>query len=146
MPTKKTPPFYPVAFSFNVKFDGEEGEFQEVSGISVKLGTETIKEGGENRFEHRLPNPPKYENLMLKRGMVLDSGLIVWARNAVEDFKITTKTVVVSLLDEANAPLASWSFSNAYPVSLKISDFKAQENAIAIETLELSYDYFKRVL
>jgi len=148
-PIPNLPPFFPAAFSFLVKVDGVngtyEGSFQDVSGISVKLGTETIKEGGENHFEHRLPNPPKYENLVLKRGMVLNSELIKWAQKAVERFNITTKTVTISLLDDNAAPLASWSFVNAYPVALKISDFKAQENAIVIETLELSYSYFTRI-
>lgn len=141
-------PFLPVAFSFLVTVDGingtYEGSFQDVSGINVKLGAETIKEGGENHFEHRLPNPPKYENLVLKRGMVLDSGLITWARKAVERFNISTKTVVVSLLDKTVSPIASWTFYNAYPVALSVSEFKAQDNNIVIETLELSYAYFTR--
>lgn len=150
MPESTVPPFYPAAFSFEVLVTGVDdtlnGSFQEVSGINVKLDSEVIKEGGENRFSHRLPNPPKYENLVLKRGMVLSSALIVWARDAVEQFTFTTKNVIVNLLDETGKPLASWSFVNAYPVAIKVSDFKAQENAIAIETLELSYDYFTRSL
>ncbi len=149
MPESTVPPFYPVLFSFEVVVTGisdmMSGSFQEVSGINVKLDTETIKEGGENRFSHRLPNPPKYDNLILKRGMVLDSALIVWARAALEKFTFTPKSVIVNLLDEAGKPLASWSFVNAYPVALKVSDFKAQENAIVIETLELAYDYFTRL-
>ena len=88
MDIPKDPPFYPAAFSFKVNVVGingsYEGSFQEVSGISIKLGSISIKEGGENRFEHRLPNPPKYENLVLKRGMILNSKLITWARDAVE--------------------------------------------------------------
>jgi len=145
----KVPPFFPAAFSFKVNVVGisgtYEGNFQEVTGINAKLGSEPVKEGGENRFEHRLPNPPKYENLVLKRGMVLSSGLITWVRSAIENFEITTKTVVVNLLDENKTPLASWSFKNAYPVAYKISDLKAQDNAIVFETLELSYSYFIRI-
>jgi phage tail-like protein len=144
------PPFYPAAFSFKVNVVGVsgayEGSFQEVKGISVKIGSFPLKEGGENRFTHRLPEPPKYENLVLKRGMVLNSGLISWARDALENFHITTKNVVVNLIDETGAPLAAWSFEKAYPVALSFSDLKAQDNAIMIETLELSYDYFTRRL
>lgn len=149
MPSSTVPPFFPAAFSFKVNVVGisgtYEGSFQEVTGISAKLGSFPIKEGGENRFEHRLPDRAKYDNLTLKRGMVLSSGLITWARKAIEEFDFTTKTVIVNLLDETSAPLASWSFKNAYPVALKISDLKAQDNAIVIETLELSYSYFTRI-
>jgi len=150
MPQSTTPPYYPVGFYFKVTFTGVtgayEGDFQEVTGINVKLDTEVLKEGGENRFVHRLPNPPKYDNLVLKRGLLLSSSLITWVRDAVENFTFTTKTIVVSLLDETATPLASWSFSNAYPVSLKVSDLKSTDNAIACESIELAYDYFQRIL
>ncbi|OXA95886.1 phage tail protein [Flavobacterium hercynium] len=145
----KTPPYFPAAFSFKVNVVGitgiYEGSFQEVTGISAKVGVDPIKEGGENRFEHRLPNPVKYENLVLKRGMVLNSALILWAKSAIEYFNFVTSTVIVNLLDETGAPVASWSFNAAYPVALKVSDLKAQDNAIVIETLELSYSYFTRI-
>lgn len=145
----KTPPYFPAAFSFKVNVVGitgiYEGSFQEVTGISAKVGVDPIKEGGENRFEHRLPNPVKYENLVLKRGMVLNSALILWAKSAIEYFTFVTSTVIVNLLDETGAPVASWSFNAAYPVALKVSDLKAQDNAIVIETLELSYSYFTRI-
>ena len=143
--------FYPpVSFSFSVSIDGvngaNEGNFQEVSGLQVKLGTEDVKEGGENRFVHRLPTPPKYENLVLKRGMLDSSSpLITWARQGVESFTFVPKTVLISLLDENGSPLASWNVANAYPISLSLSEFKAQENNIAIETLELAFNNFTRV-
>lgn len=143
-------PAYPVSFSFLVTVTGVsgmyEGSFQEVTGISVKLNSEEVKEGGENRFVRRLPLPPKYENLVLKRGMILSSGLITWARDAVENFNFSTKSVVVSLLDETGLPVASWSFANAYPVGLKITELKAQDNTIVCESIELAYENFTRIL
>ena len=143
-------PYYPpVGFYFQVNVIGingkNEGTFQEVSGLNVKLGVEEIKEGGENRFVHRLPSPPKYENLVLKRGMVTDSALIGWARKAVEQFIFSPTTIVLNLMDAQASPLASWKFIKAYPVSIKVSEFKAQESALVIETLELCFDYFERV-
>jgi phage tail-like protein len=144
----------PVGFYFNVDVTlnepvkhitgNNEGNFQEVSGINVKLGVKEVEEGGENRFVHKFPVPPKYDNLILKRGMLKGSPLINWAKTTVEQFNFKTATVVVSLMDEEANPLATWKFTNAYPVGIKISDFKAQENAIVVETLELCYDYFKK--
>jgi phage tail-like protein len=140
----------PVGFHFLVEvgdFTGiNEGNFQEVSGLNVKIGVEEVKEGGETRFIHRLPTPPKYENLVLKRGMLLGSPLIDWAKNAMESFMFKPMTVDIKLLDEKNNPVAAWNVVNAYPVGLKISDFKAQENAIVVETLELAFNYFKKVM
>lgn len=149
MSTEPVPYYPPVGFSFLVSITGIDGQnesnFQEVSGLSAKLGVEEVKEGGENRFIHRFPTPAKYENLVLKRGMVTDSTLIDWVKKAVGQFIFSTKTVVLSLLNEKAEPLATWNFVNAYPVSIKVSEFKAQENALVIETLELCFDYFERI-
>ncbi|MEO0408411.1 MAG: phage tail protein, partial [Cyanobacteria bacterium P01_A01_bin.135] len=65
----------PVSFFFDVIFqevpfgkDAVETRFQSVTGLSVDMQTETLKEGGENRFEHILPVRTKYSPLVLKRG------------------------------------------------------------------------------
>lgn len=139
----------PVGFSFKVNVEGitgtNEGSFQEVSGLSAKITPDKRKEGGENRFEHRFPNPPSYENLILKRGMLLGSPLITWARSSFELFEFKPKIVNLNLLDETGAPISTWRFMNTYPVAIKVSDFKAQENALVVETLELAFSYFTKV-
>jgi len=150
MPDNQSGYYPPAGFYFDVFVEGitgmNEGSFQEVSGLNVKLGTEEVTEGGENRFVHRLPTPPKYENLVLKRGMLKGSSLINWVRTSVDRFKFVPKMVVVKLLDATGKPLVSWSFSNAYPIGLRISEFKSQENALVVETLELSFDYFTKAI
>jgi len=120
--------------------------FQEVSGFSAELAVEEVVEGGENRFSHRLPGRAKYSNLVLKRGLLTDSKLIDWCKDAVENFEFKTSTVNVTLLNEKHEPLAdTMSFIKAWPVKWAVSDFKAQENAIVVETLELAYNYFTRI-
>jgi phage tail-like protein len=124
-----------------------EGSFQEVTGLSFKLGTKDMEEGGENRFTHKFPTQPKYDNLILKRGMLIGSPLIQWATDSVSSFKFKPKTVLVKLLAEGSGPstlkvITTWNLVNAYPIALKVSDFKAQEGSIVLETLELCYDYF----
>lgn len=138
----------PVSFHFKVEFKGisnkeNDHQFQSVSGLSVDLETEEIAEGGENRFKHKIPVRTKYPNLVLKRGMLIDSGVIAWCRKALEDFEIEPVHITVSLLNEMHEPLQTWSISNAYPVKWSVGDFNAEENKIVIETLELSYNFFK---
>ncbi len=144
--------YYPPAgFHFRVEFldlDVNENDmrFQEVSGLSAELGVEDFQEGGENRFIHRLPARTKYSNLILKRGLLTDSKLIDWCVNAIENFEFKPCTVNVTLLNENHEPLSeTLSFTKAWPVKWAVSDFKAQENAIVIETLELAYNYFSRI-
>jgi phage tail-like protein len=141
----------PVGFHFRVEFslDGlgeNDTRFQEVSGLAAELGIEEVTEGGENRFSHRLPTRAKYSNLVLKRGLVTDSKVIKWCRDAIENFVFEPATVNVTLLNESHEPLAeTYSFIRAWPVKWAVSDFKAQENAVVMETLELSYNYFTRI-
>lgn len=137
----------PLGFHFKVEFSDFPGEyqFQSVSGLSVDVDTENFAEGGENRFEHKLPVRTKYPNLVLKRGLVVDSDLIKWCRDAVENFSFKPTNLVVKLLNEKHEPLLSWNVVHAWPVKLSMTDFNAEENKIAIETIELSYNYFNRM-
>lgn len=151
-------PYYPpVGFHFKVQFaflppDTNDVRFQEVSGLAAEVATEELVEGGENRFTHRLPLRAKYANLVLKRGLLTDTRLRDWIVNAVENLEaqdgpeLGPTTVNVTLLDEKHMPLGdAYSFIKAWPVKWGVSDFKAMENSIVVETLELSYNYFTRV-
>lgn len=137
----------PVGFHFKVEVLGlspseNDTRFSEVSGLSVELGTEDVPEGGENRFIQKYPNPPRYADLVLKRGLLLHSEVASWINRAVTNFEIEPKNVDVKLLNEKHEPLMTWHFINAYPVKWMVSDFNASENALVIETLQLNYQYF----
>ncbi len=143
----------PVSFRFKVEFDipeiniGKDGldvRFQEVTGLTAELGIETLEEGGENGFSHRFPNRAKYNNLVLKRGLLSNSQLIQWFKDAIINFEFAPATVTVILLNDNREPLESWNFKDVWPVKWAISDFKAQDNALTIETVELAYSFFER--
>ena len=137
----------PVTFHFNVDMGSDEGDdirFQEVNGITAEIGVEELVVGGENMFTYRLPVKAKYNNIILKRGMLKNSKLIDWFRNAVEHFQFEPRDIKINLLNEKNEPVAFWKVIQAYPVKWVISDFKASENALVIETIELAYQYFQR--
>lgn len=135
----------PVGFHFLVEFanHSDECQFQSVSGLSVDMETEEIKEGGENRFTHKLPVRAQYPNLILKRGLQVNSGLLNWCRDGIENFKIEPTDLIIKLLNEKSEPLMSWNVVQAWPVKWAVSDFNAEENRLVIETLELTYSYFK---
>ena len=141
----------PVGFHFKVEFgflpqESNDARFQEVGGIASELGIEEVAEGGENRFSHRLPVRAKYGNLVLKRGLFVDSQLIDWCKDAIENFSFEPATVNVTLLNEKHEPLGdTYSFQRAWPVKWAVSDFKASDNSVVVETLELAYSYFTRI-
>ncbi len=144
---------YPfVGFHFQVEFHDSvnndavkisKAGFQEASGLSAQIGTEEVKEGGENTYAHRLPNPTKFGNLVLKRGLMEDDDLIKWIRDAVESFEFKPKDIYVKLLNEEHEPLQTWNFHYAYPVKWSVSGFNSTQNAVVVESVELAYKYFK---
>lgn len=136
----------PVGFHFKVEFDGigidNDIRFQSVSGLNVEYDTEIFKEGGENRFEHKLPVRAKYPDLSLKRGMLTDSQVIKWILKALQDREIEPVLIHVKLLNEDHIPLVTWHIHNAWPKKWSVSDFNAGENSIVVETLDICYSHF----
>nr|WP_321236388.1 phage tail protein [uncultured Psychroserpens sp.] len=140
--------FYPpVGFHFKVEFEDLENEnvdvrFQSVAGLTVDMQTQSIKEGGEHRFEHLLPIRTKYTNLILKRGLTQNSKLIDWCTDAFQSLVIYPKNIGVKLLNEKKEPLMTWNIVQAWPKKWSVSDFNAEKGGLVIETLELRYQYF----
>lgn len=134
----------PLGFHFKVEFAnlGGEYQFQSVSGLNVELETEQIAEGGENRFKHKLPVSTRYPNLVLKRGIRVDSALTKWCRDALENFDIKPTNITISLLNEKHEPLMTWNVVHAYPLKWSVSEFNAEKSQLAIESIELAYNYF----
>jgi len=134
----------PLGFHFKVEFANLSGEyqFQSVSGLNIELETELIAEGGENRFKHKLPVSTRYPNLVLKRGIRVDSSLTKWCREALEDFDIKPTNITICLLNEEHEPLMTWNVVHAYPIKWSVSEFNAERSQLAIESIELAYNYY----
>lgn len=144
-----TPPggyYPPVGFHFKVEFVGigndNDTRFQAVSGLTIEYDTESYKEGGENRFEHKLPVRSKYADLSLKRGMLKDSKVIEWCLKAFVNREFKPVQVNVFLLNEKHEAIKHWEVIDAWPKKWSVSDLNAQENSVVIETLDMAYKYF----
>jgi len=135
-------------FHFLVVFElpqqsANDVRFQEVSGLTVSTEFESWSEGGENRFSHQLPKSLQFGELVLKRGKFPGSGVLQWARQAMEGFQFTPTNLMISLLNEEHLPLYNWYVVNAIPKRLEISGINSMNNEILVETLALNYQYFK---
>lgn len=138
----------PLSFYFKVEFPNiskntNDSSFQSISGLSVEFDVDSVKEGGENSFEHKLPIRTKSSDLVLKRGLLTNSEVIQWCRDAFENMIFQPTDVLVKLLNEKGEPLRTWNIVHAWPRKWTVSDFSSTDNAVVVETLELSYHYFK---
>src|ERR1700757_2514476 len=122
--------YYKVEFMLGSPGLPDDARFQTVSGLSVEYDTESYKEGGENRFEHKLPVRTKYADLSLKRGMLVSSAVIDWCTKAFQDRTFSTAQINISLMNEQHQPLKTWKVFQAWPKKWSVSDFNAQENSI----------------
>ncbi len=132
--------YYRVEFS--ISQNRNDVRFQSVSGLSVEYDFEEYREGGENRFVHKLPGRTKYSDLVLKRGMLTDSEVTQWCLAAFRDRDFRPSDISIILMNEKGEPLRAWNIAHAIPKKWVVSDFNSTDNAIVIETLELTYRYF----
>lgn len=136
------------AFHFRVEFLGLPGgdidtRFQSVSGLSATLETDSLREGGENRFEHKLPTRSSYGDITLKRGFTTSSELLKWFNSTMQTLEVHPTDLNISLLNDRSEPSITWKLTHAFPKKWAIGDFNAETSAIAIETLELGYHTFR---
>ncbi len=145
--------YYPSAsFYFTITINEEHEQlsnsFQEVSGIDVNLEIEELND--PNQFKYKLPNIAKYDNLVLKRGIVSkNSKLLAWCNNTLINSlsaSIRTKNIEVKLLNEKGEPIASWKFTNAWPVNMDSNKQYTTNEEYLIENLEFAYSTFTRIL
>ncbi len=140
-----------VNFHFAVSFSGlskdhVDAGFQSVTGLDVQIQTESIKEGGENGFEHVIPGRRSYSDLVLKRGILTgpEGSLIFdWCKDAFEKGIVRPVNLDVILLNENGDPLINWNVVHAWPKSWKTGELNAERGEVLIETLELAYNRFE---
>lgn len=116
------------------------GRFAECSGIEVEYETLDWPEGGENTFVHKLRGRAKYKNLVLKRGLTNEQGMMKWFRQCADRTKRTTVTVELKAGDAAS--VRKFSFNDAFPVKWTGPNLAAGQNQAAVETLEIAHHGF----
>lgn len=138
----------PPGFHFSVAVPAlsaraEDARFSEVGGLGLELVTEEVAEGGQNRFVQRFPVRAKHPLLTLKRGLLVGSDILDWARRCIEDFDIEPMEMTIMLLNEVHEPLLVWQLTGVYPTKWSLSDLNAASNAVAVESFELFYQTFR---
>lgn len=118
--------------------------FQRVSGLSTRLDTRNIDEGGHNHSSHRLPHRLQHDNLVLERGMVVGSLLNAPLNSQLSRLQVFPATILVVLFSEetpdlGHVPVRAWWLYRAYPVRWATADLDASSPQLLIETIEFAY-------
>jgi phage tail-like protein len=136
--------------TFLVEIDDVEiGRFMEISGLEVEVGVESIDEGGENSYSHKLPGRMSWPNLVLKRGVTQNDSLLAWLdKSSGEGFtgagnKLKRSTAAITLLGPGGKRIRTWSFDGAFPIKWRGPRFAASSNDMAVEELEIAHHGFR---
>ena len=138
-----------VDFRFLVEIDSLiVAGFSEVSGLQQTIDVEEYEEGGESMI-HYLPKTIKHTNLILKKGLVLDSDLRNWYEQAMKAVvyksgPIPLKNIKLSIWNERQEEAVVYTFDDAYPVKWIGPTLNAKGNSIAVESLEIVHRGLKK--
>lgn len=129
-----------VTCYFSVEVEGiQEALFRECSGLEGEIEVFPYEEGGVNDHQHKLPGRAKFPNVVLKRGVTESKVLWEWFSSGLQG-EIKRKTVHIVLCNAKGEEVRRWTFEGAYPVKWSGPSLNSNENAVAIETLELAHE------
>lgn len=132
-------------FRYKVEIDGiAAGGFSEASGFDASIDVIEYREGDMVTTPLKIPGLKKYGNITLKQGLADSMELYNWIIAGING-AVQRKTITITLLDEEEAPAASWQVINAWPVKYTAPDFNATASEVAIESLEIAHEGLTRV-
>jgi phage tail-like protein len=128
-------------FYFQVKWDKNEMNFQEVSGLDVQSEEIKYRHGNSPVFSViKMPGMKKYGNITMKKGVFKgDNKFWDWL-NQIKLNTIKRVPVTISLLDETGKPTMVWTLTNAWPTKISSTDLKSEGNEVAIESIEIVHE------
>jgi phage tail-like protein len=126
-------------FNFQVEIDGvPQGGFSEVSGLTMDTNIIEYREGSDITTLRKLPGLMKYNNIVLKHGIV-NTALYTWRKTVIDGATQRASGAIV-LLDEARQPALRWSFTQGWPSKLEGPALNAKTSEAAVETLEIAHE------
>jgi len=143
MPQQRINPY--LGYNFLVDLGTGESDsilagFNEVQLPELSIDVVEYRSGNDKLpVPRKLPGQTHYNNLVLKRGLIGALDLYEWVQQVKNGDPNAYRTVSVSLLSEDRTAVAmTWVFTQTFPVHYQVSELKATETQVVIETLELT--------
>jgi phage tail-like protein len=122
------------------------GGFQEVTGLGGTLEVVSYAEGGRNDSVHQLPLRNTWNRITLKRGVVRDKALWTWYQTGLADSFGARRNGAVILLGNDGLPAMAWAFEGGLAAKWSGPDLHGEQNAVAVESLEIAHEGLTNVL
>jgi phage tail-like protein len=134
-------------FRFRVEIDGiTQAGFNECSFGDSSTEAVEYREGTDPTYSRKLSGQTKYGNITLKWGLTDSMDLYDWYKSVVEVGALSNrKSMSIILQDEEGEDKARWDLVECWPIKYDPTDFNAKDNNVAIETLDIVTENYKRV-
>ncbi len=132
---------YPLpAYNYKVTLDDETVAFSEVSGLTKSYEKVVYKHGFSYLMGPGIVRGQQNEILItLKRGVVARRDqLYQWFTGSEWLTGTHVKDIYIDLCNEKGEAIVRWKISKALPLKLEAPLFNADDNRVAIETMEVS--------
>jgi len=123
-----------------------DGGFQECSGLEIEHEVQVYAEGGRNDAVVQRVGRARYQNIVLKRGMLHGGGaanaeLWNWICSVVRGKKpVPRYDGVVEVLGATDEVVARWHFERGLPARVRGPELNARTGEIAIEELHIAHE------
>jgi phage tail-like protein len=121
--------------------------FQECSGLDIEMDVQEYLEGGRNDGVIRRVGRAKYQNLVLKRGMIwregdgADPALWQWIQGVLQGVRpVARYDGIVEVLGVHEEVVARWAFRRGLPAKIAGPQLNAKTGEVAIEELHIAHE------
>ncbi len=130
------------------------GSFASVEGIGWNTEVHTVRQGGVNDREHKLPGRTTCNELQFTKGLTLLDPMWEWYRFTMKG-KVKRMNGTIFLMSDLHTPsfgplpsgglpTAAWNFYHAFPRALEGVHFDASQSALAVQRMTLSIDRIEK--
>jgi phage tail-like protein len=128
-------------------FGGDTWSFSEVSGLESSFEHQVYRDGMSHAFGVDLMRGLRQPvTITLRRGIVKDrKDVAQWMQTAGFPFAdmLRKRNLRIVQLDENGDPLVAWTVVGAMPIKLTGPHFKASDNDVAVESIELIAEHLR---
>ena len=129
-----------------------DGAFQECSGLEIDMDIQEYYEGGRNDGVVRRVGRAKYQNIILKRGMLYgDSGnvnreLWNWLQGVASGVRpVQRYDGRITVMSVGDNVAATWTFDRGLPAKIRGPELNARTGEVAIEELHIAHEGLRLV-
>jgi len=133
-----------LSYRFRVEIGGIViGGFTSVEGLQSKNEVKTVRQGGVNDVEYKLPGHVTWSDLVLKAGLASLDPMWLWYQAAANG-SVSRRNGSIYLFDDAGNVAVTWNFFNAWPVEWQGPGLDAGQTLVATQTFTLAHEGIRK--